>query len=341
MLPQIEINFKSYVASIIERSGKGTVAIVLIDSVSTTLQKHIFTSALDIEGLSSDNIDLVKQCFLGQPSKVVVITVPTEFADAVDMLDTTVFNWLVCPILADQADVVAYAKEKKVKTVVYNQTADDMHVVNFKNTSVTLVDDTEQDGIDYIVRIAGLLAGLPFTRSATYKILSDLKDVAVVSTPAEGQFYLFNDGDGVIRIARAVNSLTTFSVEDNITADFQKITIVECLDIIKSDITKEFKDNYIGRYKNILDNQMLFISAVNGFYRQLGKELLLDANYDNRCEVNVNAQRDAWVDSGKAEAVDWTDSEVRIKTFKSKMFLQSSVKVLDAVEDLVFDVNLF
>ncbi len=338
-LPKIEINFYQYATTAIARSAKGVVCIVLKDEVSTTLAKHTFTSALNVTGLSETNIALVKQAFLGKPIKVIVITVPATFEEAVPMLNTSKFNWLVSPIVADQADVVAYAKEKGCKAVVYQTPADDMHIINFKNASVTLANGTTQAGSDYIVRIAGLQAGLPFTQSATYYILTDLKAVSAVDEPAEGEYYLFNDGDETIRVARAVNSLTTLT--ENIGADLQKITIVECLDIIRDDIRTEFKDNYLGKYKNKIDNQFLFISAVNSYYRQLAKEDLLDINYPNKCDVDVVEQRSAWIASGKTEAENWTDAQVRTNTYKYSMFLTSSVKVLDAIEDMIFNVNLF
>lgn len=338
-LPQIEINFRQKVATAIKRSAKGTLCMVVTDSnYSDNAGKHEYTSALNITGLDPDNIALVKQAFLGQPSKVIVIVVENTFEDAAALLEQTKFNWLVSNIAADQVDVVAYAKEKKCKTVVYDQNADDMHIVNFATTSVTLADGTTQAGSDYIVRIAGLLAGLPFTRSATYYTLTDLKSVVALATPADGEFYLINDGD-IVRCARAVNSLVTLG--ENITSDMQKITTVEAMDLITEDIKTEFKNNFIGKYKNKYDYQALFISAVNSYFRGLTKESILDSDYDNKADVDIEEQRSAWVGAGKTEAAEWTDIQVKKTTFKSYLYILNNIKILDAIEDMKFTVELF
>jgi len=213
-----------------------------------------------------------------------------------------------------------------------------MHIVNFVNPSVTLIDDTGVDGSDYIIRIAGLLAGLPFTRSATYYTLTDLKEVVAVDTPAEGEFYLINDGD-IVRCARAVNSLTTLG--ENITSDMQKITMVEAMDLINEDIQTEFKNHYVGKYKNKYDNQALFLSAVNSYYRGLTKESILDPDYDNKADVDIEEQRAAWVGVGKDEAADWTDIQVKKTPFKSYLYILNNIKILDAIEDMQFTVELF
>lgn len=342
-LPQIAVNFYQYAATAVVRSSKGVVCIVLRDTASAV---YSFNTALDdMTGLSTANQTLIKQCFLGNPAKVIVITLTSGqvVADAIALMAGKKFNWLVSNITTStfQADMVTYAKSVKQKTVVYNQAANDLHVVNFVNTSVTLTDGTTQAGSDYIIRIAGLLAGLPFTQSATYYILSDLKDVVAVSSPVAGQFYLINDGNAVIRVGRAINSLTTLTT--SLTADMQKITIVECLDIITEDITTEFKNNYVGKFKNRYDNQALFISAVNGYFKALADDDLLDRNFLNISSVDIIAQKLAHIASGKlaVEVNAWTDIQTKLNTFNSSMFLTNSLKVLDAIEDLLFNINLF
>lgn len=342
--PNIDVSFRQKATTAIKRSEKGTLCMVVTDSqYSLNGGVHEYTDPLDITGVDEANIALVEQAFLGGASKIIVIVVETAFSEAVETLNTIKFNWLVSNIAAGQADVVAYAKQRKCKTVVYNNAADDMHIVNFVTPAVVLNDgeDTEQDGIDYMIRIAGLLAGLPFTRSATYYVLPDLKSATEVEELEDGQFALIND-NGDVRVARAVNSLTTLGTDK--TPDMQKITIVEGMDVIREDITTEFKNNYIGKYKNKYDNQRLFISAVNGYYRQLAKEDILDSAYDNNCNVDTEEQRSVWVEQGgktQAEVDAWTDIEVKKNTFRSNMYLLSNVKMLDAIEDMSFVVELF
>ena len=110
--------------------------------------------------------------------------------------------------------------------------------------------------------------------------------------------------------------------------------------MIKEDISTEFKNNYVGKYKNNLDNQNLFIAAVNSYFRKLTAEDVLDVNYDNRASVDVETQRTAWIDAGTAEAVDWKDQKVKQMTFGSNMYLAGQVKILDAIEDLDFTITM-
>ncbi len=345
-LPKLEVNFYQKAANAIKRSEKGIVAFVCVDDGVQALTKRKYIPALNITGLNAANKKLVEQCWLGQPNKVIVIALPTggTFTDASDTLNNTAFSWLVCNIAADQADVVAYAKEKGCKTVVYNKAADDMHIVNFKTSSVKVIDADEsagyysQNGIDYIVRIAGLLAGLPFTRSCTSYVLTDLLECTTLESPADGEFYLYNDS-GKVRIAYGINSLTTLTT--NITADMQKITIVEGMDIIREDIETGFKDYYQGKYKNKLDNQKLWLSAVNGYFRVLEKQDILNNEYDNRAEVDIEEQRAAHIANGTAEAVDWTDIEVQKNTYKNYVYTKCNVHILDAIEALEFNVYMF
>ena len=67
---------------------------------------------------------------------------------------------------------------------------------------------------------------------------------------------------------------------------------------------------------------------------------MLDKNYDNLCSVDVEEQRSAWLASGKSEAASWDEAKVRNMTFKRKVFLSNSIKILGAMEDLEFVSNL-
>ena len=120
----------------------------------------------------------------------------------------------------------------------------------------------------------------------------------------------------------------------------KKIIIVEAMNLILEDIYTTFKDYYIGKYKNSYDNQCLFISAVNTYFRALAREEILDPEYDNHSYVDVEAQREAWLAIGKTAAADWTEAQVKKMTFKSYIYLAGQVKILDAIEDLHFVITM-
>ena len=148
---------------------------------------------------------------------------------------------------------------------------------------------------------------------------------------------MWNDGEQV-RASRAVNSLTTLG--ENQTEDMQKITIVEAMDMIQEDISQTFADYYCGKYKNTYDNQVLFISAINSYFRQLAKESVLDPNTDNIANVDVETQREQWLSTGTIEAAEWSEQMVKKMTFRSNVNLAGNIKILDAMEDLTFYITL-
>lgn len=353
-LPTIDINFKKLAATAIARSSDGIAALIVKDDTDPTHSVKEYKSVLAIDStkFTAANVQYIKDVLTGGPSKVIVVPVPTEslepIQDAITSLGYRKYNWigLAEGTAEEHADLAAYVKEQEaakrsIKGLVYNVTADSQHVVNFTNPDVTYTDGTKVTGEKYIARLLGVLAGLPLTRSSTYYQMTDLLSVTepanVETAINNGQFVLFND-DEVVRIARGVNSLTTLTA--TVPEDFKKIVIVETMDLIREDITNTFKNDFIGKFKNKYDNQLLFITAINAYLAALAEEDLLDNAFDNRADVDVEAQRAAWIAAGKAEAADWDDQTVRNNSFGSKVFLAGNIKITDAMEDLQFDIDL-
>ena len=148
---------------------------------------------------------------------------------------------------------------------------------------------------------------------------------------------LIND-ENVVKIGLGINTLTTFNESNS--EDMRYIDIVEAMDLMKDDITNLFKSDYVGKVKNKLDNQILFISAINTYFNSLAKQDILDPEYKNYADINIEAQRQAWV-GVKPEAESWSDAEIKIKTFKRNVYLKADIKILGAMENLVFDIAIF
>ena len=70
------------------------------------------------------------------------------------------------------------------------------------------------------------------------------------------------------------------------------------------------------------------------------KEEILDEEHDNHAEIDVEKQRDAWLKIGKEEAATWDELTVKQNTFKKQLFLSGNIKILDALEDMVFDIEI-
>jgi len=355
-LPKIEITFKQLAQTAISRSARGIVALIVKDDTDTTfdVKEYKLPSEVEASKYTDANAQYIKDVFEGKPSKVIVARVAIDSknatTDAIKVIGSRKYNWIghAEGIASEQQALTAYVKEqetankKNIKAIVYNVTnPDSMAVVNFSNEELTYKDGVTITGEKYVARLLGLLAGLPMTQSGTYKPLPELlsvkEPVDVEAAINAGKLVLIND-ENTVRIGRAVNSLTT--VGDGKSEDMKKIIVCETIHLIKEDIFNTFKSDYLGKFKNKYDNQVLLISAINTYFDILASEDILDPEYDNRCFVDVEAQRKAWIESGKTEALDWDDATVRTKTFRSNVYLAGSVKILDAMEDFRFAITM-
>jgi hypothetical protein len=187
----------------------------------------------------------------------------------------------------------------------------------------------------------GYLAGANVEKGTTYLVMANLSSVVqpsdVDSTLNSGKLVLIND-ESVVKIALGVNSLTTFDTAK--TEDFRYIEIIEAQDLMLDDIRSTFKNSFIGKYKNKYDNQVIFISAVNSYLKDLAKSDILDSEYENKSDIDVEAQRQAWISVGKTEANDWSEVIVKNNSFKRQMFLSGQVKILFSLTDLEFNINM-
>ena len=268
-MPSIEVTFKQLAATAVRRSSRGVLALVVRDDTADTPEIASFTTYLDIKtgAYTEENMTMIKQAFTGQPAKVIIVKQAVDGTTEAlkTALDGILFNWLTMATSSesDQEAIVAYTqnrnktrKGKKVKALVYNvTTADDIQIVRF-TTEKAVINEVEVAGWKLLARIAGVLAGLPMTRSATYYELADIQSVTEPEDMDKevdgGNLFLFND-EGIVRIARAVNSLTTTGT--TYTEDMKSIAIVEAMNLMEEDIYTTFKNDYLGKYKNSYDNQ--------------------------------------------------------------------------------------
>ena len=152
---------------------------------------------------------------------------------------------------------------------------------------------------------------------------------------------LYNADVDEVRILSGCNSLTTTN-GTTATEDMMYIETVEAMNLISDDIRATFRETYLGNYRNNLDNQMLFIAACNAYFRELSRvgTDVLDREYDNLADINVEEQRSAWLGTGKAEAAEWDDDKVKKMAFKRSVFILADIKILGSMENLKFTVNM-
>lgn len=347
-LPQINVEFFGKAVSAVVRSARGVVALILKEDTATAKSQEIKSIEDIVEAdWTADNLNYIKQVLKGTPSKVMLEVMPTTTTDmneTLQKLSAKRFNYLAFPeVTASQVDDVATwikqkRKEKKmVKAVLPNVEADSEGIINFTANGIKVGEEIFTTA-EYTPRIAGVLAGLEFTRSATYYVLEEVDDIIEVADPDAaidaGELILINDGEK-IKIGRGVNSLVTTTVTK--TEDFKSIRIVEVVDMMMEDIRNVFENSYVGKVNNIYDNQVLFITAINAYFKELAGEEVLDKNGTNTAEINVDAQRLAWEKIG-TNTTEWDEQAVKETSFKRNVFLKGNVKIVDSMEDLDFNI---
>ena len=116
------------------------------------------------------------------------------------------------------------------------------------------------------------------------------------------------------------------------------IEISETADMIRADIKSVFRDSYSGRMKNSVDNQMQLIGAIANYFDQLESEDILSPDYANNVEIDVDAQRAAWV-LINPDAANWDDDKVRAMPYKRNVYLSADIMVLNSMQNLKLEVT--
>lgn len=354
-LPEINIEFKTKAVTAVKRSALGTVTLILKDDTAInalTEPTIIYKSIDEVESShwTTQNKDYIDKVFMGTPSKVIIEVLPssdTDYNAATQRAANKKWNYLAIPgiSIADATNIATWIKtqrdvnKKTFKAVLPNIEADHEGIINFTTEGIE-VGTTIYSASDYTARIAGILAGLPFTRSSTYYVLPEVDVITESIVPNadidEGKLILINDGEN-IKIGRGVNSLTTTTVTKG--EDYKKIKILEVMDMIRDDIRDTFEDQYIGKVPNTYDNQVLFFTSVNAYFKELSGDEILDTSFENKAEVNVEAQRLAWESIG-TDTTDWDEQKVKNMSFKSKVFAAGKIKIVDAMEDMDFQIAI-
>ena len=357
-LPQIIIELKRKASTIIQRSSRGIVVLLLKDDTNVNFTKQVYKSVYD-DGIAAtnwtaDNIDYIKKAFEGKPSTVICERIGATDKEstytlkaALDRLESTRFNYLAMP-QADTDDATAITewvdkmrsdKKKSVKAVLANTAADSYGIINFTTSNIA-VGGKVYTTAEYTARLAGVFAGLSLDRSATYYVLNEVDSIAEPENPDElidkGELVLINDGEK-IKIGRAVNSKV--KVDEGDISDMKKIKIIEGMDMLKDDIMSTFADNYVGKVSNSYDNKVAFCAAVNAYFKDITKEGVLYDQYDNSVSVDVSAQEKYLKEQG-IDTSTYTEEQIKNANTGAKVFVSGGVQFQDAMEDLQLSLTM-
>lgn len=357
-IPDIEITFKQLAASVIERSERGIAILIVRDATDTTeyrAYKDIAAAEADAEKYTADNMQAIRDVFQSAPFTVAVVRIGVgdTIAEAAPIiLRNTKTGWIAFAntTTEDSAELASWIRSQEkaaqtYKAIVYNASApDNMHVVNFTTERVTYNDSRgEKNGATYIPTLLGKIAAANIMSSVTYGVCPNLIDCAETedeeAAVAAGKLILRNDG-GTVRIVSGCNSLTTVDGREK-TEDMQYIETVEAMDILSDDIRTEWKTDYLGKIRNTTDNQYSLIGAINGYLSELEALNVLDPEYENKAQIDVEAQRRAWMSAGHAEVEEYTDQQIINTPFKHIVFLAVDIKILGSMESLRLVFRMF
>lgn len=349
-LPEILIEFKSKAQSVITRSERGTVAIILKDDTEGAEPFKIYKSLNDVNftKLSETNYNYLKLLFEGSPYKVIAVTIPSSqasYADSLNKLVNYKWNYLTVPNADAEANTVisSWIKEqrsnkKMFKAVLSNVKADSEGIINFTTSDIvsTLCEDKVLTAVEYCTRVAGIVAGLSLDRSLTYYELTDITDIKVQSDPDSlvdaGELVIVFDGEKY-KFGRGVNSLTTTNNDD-----LKKIKIIEGKDMVTEDIKSTFEDKYVGRVINDYDNKQNLVAAIITYFKSIEGNVL-DANFDNTCAISSTLQKD-YLEAKGEDTETMSDVQILQANTGSNVFLEASIKFVDAMEDLSIEINM-
>lgn len=353
-LPSIDIVFKTKAGDAVARSQKGVVALIVKDSKQNG--PLMLTGAGQAPtALGKGNQEYIKRAFTGyvnQPRKVLCYVLPSaaeSLADALAWLATQSFDYLAGPPEATEqeaAELAAWVKARRVndaaicKAVLPNVAADSEAVINFAAEGIRVGSEV-YTAAQYCSRIAGLLAGTPMTISCTYAPLPEVSDVTRLTREEmdaavdAGKLILFHDGEKV-KVARGVNSLLTTTAEKG--AAFQKIKVVEAVDMIQSDIRQTAQDAYIGKYPNSYDSKCILITSIQSYFTSLEQAGILQTGASS-VGIDLEAQR-AYLESRGTDTSSLSEQELKEANTGDKVFLAATVKILDAIEDISLNITI-
>ena len=352
-MPSVSISFTEKAITAVKRGERGIVALILKDENIPETNPVTCLSSEDVPTtLSESNQEQIKLALMGYinaPKKVIAYVLGADakdYTEALNMLKTVKFDYLAAPTVStDNAtnDIVSYVKaqraeDKLIKAVLPNVSGDHEGVINFA-TATVYANDKEYTTEQYCGRIAGIIAGTPINISCTYAPLAELTDCSRLTKEEmdtavdAGKLIVWFDGEKV-KTARGVNSLTTTTQDKG--DSFKKIKIVEAMDMIATDIRTTAEDDYLGKYANTYDNKCLLISAIGNYFDQLKLDGVISAY---TISIDIEANR-SYLKGKGIDVESMSDDEIKVADTGSFVFLKATVKILDAIEDIVLPISI-
>ncbi|MBP3930072.1 MAG: phage tail sheath subtilisin-like domain-containing protein [Peptostreptococcaceae bacterium] len=347
-LPIIDISFKQLAKSAVIRSQRGIVALILKDTTKASLT--VFDEGDIPSSLTEDNQGLIKDVLKGSPNKIelYVLGEEGEIAEALTYFEGVEFN-LMCMPSAETDDVTAiktFIKKMndvvkyKCDAILANEKADSEAIINYTAKNIVVGGESVTTA-NHTARIAGLIEGTPLHQSITFATLSDVESIENLTKEQAdtridaGELILVREM-GKVRVARGVNSLTTLTdVKGNA---FQKIKLRKILNLIHNDLRRVIVEKYIGKVPNNYDNKCVLITEIKNYLDELSSEQLIEKV--NTVGIDLIAQKKWLKDNTNLDVNVMSEQEIKEANTQSNVFIAISLKVVDAMEDILVSVEI-
>ena len=352
--PKFNVDFKELAVLAIQRQPRGNVVMILNDDTDDAVDKVTYSGLGDVDkaDYTSANYDLLTLAFLGNPSKVIVIKAEEAIKDTLAKL-VYYTNYTLCYPDGAAADFTAIqnyikgirAKNNYSRAVLGSAMSPDAeYIINFTTDDIKAnVNGTVKTFTsgDYTARVAGALSGLAPSRSLTYFELPEIVECPL-SADADadvkaGKLVVLHQ-DGSFKLGRAVNSLTTLT--DGVTEAFQKIRVVDIMDMIANDIVTTFRTGYVGKYTNNFTNKNRLVGAINAYLDDLAAEGLLEAENDNAVTISYEKTR-SYLKGKGVDVSNMSYMDILKANTLSYVFLDGVCSPTDTMEDLDLGMYLY
>lgn len=347
-LPIIDISFKQLAKSSVARSQRGIVALILKDTTKASLT--VFDEGDIPSSLTKANQGLIKDVLKGSPNKIelFVLGTGTNISEALTYFEGVEFN-LMCMPSAETSDVTAIKSfikkmndvvKYKCDAILVNEKADSEAIINYTAKNIVVGGESVTTA-NHSARIAGLIEGTPLNQSVTFATLSDVDAIENLTKEQAdsridaGELILVREM-GKVRVARGVNSLTTLNdIKGNA---FQKIKLRKILNLIHNDLRRVIVEKYIGKVPNNYDNKCVLITEIKNYLDELATEQLIEKV--NTVGIDLIAQKKWLKDNTNLDVNVMSEQEIKEANTQSNVFIAISLKVVDAMEDIVIAVEI-
>ena len=119
---------------------------------------------------------------------------------------------------------------------------------------------------------------------------------------------------------------------------FQKIKLRKTLNLIHNDLRRVIVEKYIGKVPNNYDNKCILITEIKNYLDELATEQLIEKV--NTVGIDLIAQKKWLKDNTNLDINNMSEQEIKEANTQSNVFIAISLKVVDAMEDIVIAVEI-